>query len=250
MKKALVSIIIPYYKKKKYFKKTILSIQKQTYKKTEVIIIYDDQELDDYNFIKNIIKNDKRFKIILNKKNFGAGISRNKGIDKARGKFIAFIDADDVWKKNKLFKQLKFMIKNNVNCSHTSYETIDENDEILSFRKAKNFFNLNSLIKSCDIGLSTVIIRSKIINKSLRFPNLKTKEDFVFWLKILKKKEKFYGINQSLSFWRRTNNSLSSSIFQKLIDAYSVYFIYMKFGFIKSFFYTLILSFNFIKKNV
>ena len=250
MKKNLVSIIVPYYKKKKYFKKTFLSIHKQTYKKIEVLIIYDDQELDDYKFIRKMINRDKRFKLILNKKNLGAGLSRNKGIDKAKGEYIAFIDADDVWKKNKLSKQLKFMMKKNVNCSHTSYEIIDKDDKILSFRKAANFFNIKSLLKSCDIGLSTVVIRSKIISKNLRFPNLKTKEDFILWLKILKKKEKFYGIEKKLSFWRKTENSLSSSTFQKLIDAYHVYYRFMKFGFIKSFFYVIILSLNFIKKNV
>ena len=250
MKKNLVSIIVPYYKKKKYFKKTFSSIQKQVYQKFEVIIIYDDQELDDFKFIKKLIKEDKRFKIILNKKNLGAGLSRNVGIDKAKGEYIAFIDADDVWKKNKLSQQLKFMIKNGVNCSHTSYEIIDKDDKKLSLRKAVNFFTIKSLIKSCDIGLSTVVIKSKIMNKNLRFPNLKTKEDFVLWLKILKKKEKFFGINQKLSFWRKTENSLSTSILQKLIDAYYVYYRFMKFGFIKSFIYVIALSLNFIKKNV
>ena len=88
------------------------------------------------------------------------------------------------------------------------------------------------------------------MNKNLRFPNLKTKEDFVLWLKILKKKEKFFGINQKLSFWRKTENSLSTSILQKLIDAYYVYYRFMKFGFIKSFIYVIALSLNFIKKNV
>ena len=97
------------------------------------------------------------------------------GIDKAKGEYIAFIDADDVWKKNKLSQQLKFMIKNGVNCSHTSYEIIDKDDKKLSLRKAVNFFTIKSLIKSCDIGLSTVVIKSKIMNKNLRSLILKQK---------------------------------------------------------------------------
>ncbi len=250
MKKKLVSVIIPYYKKKDHFKKTFLSIQKQKYRNMEVIIIYDDEDLDEVKFIKKLISRDKRFKIIFNPKNLGAGYSRNKGISISKGEFIAFLDADDVWKKNKLSSQIKFMNKENINCSHTSYEIINDKNNILGVRIAKNFFNLSSLLKSCDIGLSTVVIKSKIIKKKLKFPKLKTKEDFVLWLILLKKKEKIYGLNKNLSFWRKTNNSLSSSAYQKLIDAFQVYNKYMKFGVIKSFFYVIILSAYFLKKNV
>ena len=102
MKKKLVSIIIPYYKKKNYFKKTILSIQKQIYKNIEVIIVYDDEDLSEVKFIKKLISGDTRFRIIFNSKNLGVGFSRNKGIDVSKGEFIAFLDADDIWKKNKL----------------------------------------------------------------------------------------------------------------------------------------------------
>ena len=93
-----ISIIIPYYKKK-FLKKTINSIQAQTYKKFEVIIIYDDKNLSELKFVKQLVKTDKRFKIIINKKNLGAGYSRNKGIKHSSGKFICFLDADDMWKK-------------------------------------------------------------------------------------------------------------------------------------------------------
>ena len=91
----LVSIIIPYYKKRFYFKKTIKSIFRQTYSNYEVILIYDDPNKEDLNFVKKILKNIKKKTIITNKFNMGAGSSRNIGIKRAKGKFIAFIDADD-----------------------------------------------------------------------------------------------------------------------------------------------------------
>ena len=106
-----ISIIIPYYRKKNFLKKTINSIQAQTYKKFEVIIIYDDENLSELKFVKQLVKTDKRFKIITNKKNLGAGYSRNKGIKHSSGKFICFLDADDTWKKNKLHVQLDYMKK-------------------------------------------------------------------------------------------------------------------------------------------
>ena len=100
----LVSIIIPYYKKKEFINNTITSIINQTYKNFEIIIIYDDDDISDLKFIGEMQKRDKRINIIKNLKNEGAGNSRNKGIEKAKGKYIAFIDSDDTWQKKKIRK--------------------------------------------------------------------------------------------------------------------------------------------------
>ncbi len=107
----LVSIIIPYYRKKKYITNTLKSVLKQTYHKVEIIIIYDDEQKKDLQFIKKLIKSDKRISLIINKKSIGAGLSRNKGIKKSKGRYISFIDADDLWRKNKLKLQIEFMKK-------------------------------------------------------------------------------------------------------------------------------------------
>ena len=95
----LVSVIIPYFKKIRYINKAINSVLEQTYKNFEVIIIYDDENLEDLKAVNNIKKKDKRIKVIVNKKNLGAGYSRNKGIKISKGNIIAFLDADDYWKK-------------------------------------------------------------------------------------------------------------------------------------------------------
>tara|TARA_B100000963_G_scaffold350577_1_gene361003 strand:+ start:153 stop:905 length:753 start_codon:yes stop_codon:yes gene_type:complete len=245
----LVSVIIPYFKKKNYIENTLNSILNQTYKNFEVIIIYDDEDKKELLFLKKIIKNKKKIRIIINKKNLGPGPSRNKGIRYAKGDFVAFIDADDIWKKNKLKYQTKFMLNRNALISHTSYEILKDT-KIISSRKAEDFTYLGKLLKSCDIGLSTVMVRKKVfINYKLRFPDLKTKEDFVLWINFLKKSLKIHGISKKLTKWRKLENSLSSSIFQKLKDAFLVYNKYMKFNFFLSILYVLILSFNFVKKN-
>ena len=98
---SLISVIMPYYKKKQFVKKSIESVLNQTYSNFEIIIIYDDTDIEDLNYINEIKKIDKRIKIIQNEKNVGAGYSRNIGISESRGDYIAFLDCDDCWHKRK-----------------------------------------------------------------------------------------------------------------------------------------------------
>lgn len=245
----LVSVVIPYFKKKKFIKQSLMSVLNQTYKNLEIFIIYDDSDKEDLPFIKKLKLLDKRISLIINKKSLGAGLSRNIAIKKAKGKYIGFLDADDFWDRKKIDLQLNFMKKNNFLISHTDYKIIDINDKVLTIRKAKQFNSVNHLLKSCDIGLSSVVLQKKILDKNCIFPRLKTKEDFVLWLKILKKGIRIGSINKSLMYWRKLNKSLSSSTTQKLYDGFIVYKKFMKFNFFKSIYLLLCLSLNYIKKN-
>ncbi|MBD1156590.1 glycosyltransferase family 2 protein [Pelagibacterales bacterium SAG-MED20] len=244
----LVSIIIPYYKKKLFFKKTIDSIKNQTYKNFEIILIYDDSNRSDLIFVKKTLKKIKNKNIIINKKNMGAGISRNYGIKKSKGKFLSFLDSDDVWDKNKLKKQIKFMKNNCLEFSYSNYSIIDEKGILLKKIKSPNIIKFRDLLFSCDIALSSVIINSKLL-KSEKFPNLKTKEDYLLWLKLSKKNIKMMGIDKNFVFWRKTHNSLSSSVMQKLKDAFLVYNKYLKINFLFSIILIFFLSINSIIKR-
>ena len=242
----LVSIILPYYKKKNFILKTINSVTSQKFKNFELIIIYDDTDKSDLKYLTEICNNDKRIKILINKTNQGAGISRNKGLRVAKGNYIAFIDADDIWHPNKIYFQLNFMKKNKFNITHTSYYVTNSKSQIIGKRIANNL-TYYDLVKSCDIGLSTVILKKKILKKKF-FANLKTKEDYVLWLRLAKKGHKFYGLNKFFTRWMSLNNSLSSSTIQKLFDGYKVYRIHLKKSVFLSFYHLFILSFNFLKK--
>ena len=246
----LVSVIIPYYKKRNFVKETIVSVINQSYDYLEILIIYDDINQNDLEFLQEISKLDNRIKIINNNKRLGAGPSRNKGIDQSNGKYIAFIDADDTWTQDKIKEQISFMKKNNYQISHTSYFIIDEKKKIVGQRKARDLLSINEILKSCDIGLSTVIIEKKVIvDTKTKFPQLVTKEDFVFWLKLLKKNHKFYAFDNNLTNWTNSKNSLSSSTIQKLFDGFKVYYYYMNFNIIKSIYYLICLSLNYLKKR-
>ena len=186
---SLVSIILPYFKKREFLEETIDSILNQTYKNFEIILIDDEISLNSEDFLKKISKKDDRIKLIKNKKNLGAGLSRNIAIKYSQGEYIAFCDCDDLWLPRKLENQLKFIKENKIYFNHTSYDVIDEKNKFISSRKAKYEINYKELRGSCDIGLSTVMIDRKIFeDETLKFASLKTKEDFVLWLKIAEKK--------------------------------------------------------------
>ncbi len=122
--------------------------------------------------------------------------------------------------------------------------------KIIGQRKARDLLSINEVLKSCDIGLSTVIIEKEVIKKTnTKFPQLATKEDFVFWLTLLKKNYKFYAYDSNLTNWTDSKNSLSSSIIQKLLDGFKVYNYYMNFNIIKSLYYLICLSLNYLKKK-
>jgi teichuronic acid biosynthesis glycosyltransferase TuaG len=244
-----VSIIMPYFKKFAFFEEAYHSVLNQNYSNIEIIIIYDDHNLTELSFVKKIINNRKNTILIINKKNYGVGFSRNVGINRSKGFYIAFLDCDDVWKKNKLRNQVNIMNKMKLDFSYTSYSAINENNKFLYNIRAKNFLTHANLLKSCDIGLSTVITKRQIL-KRFKFSRMKTKEDYLLWLQLSKNNILIYGIKKNLSLWRKCNNSLSSNIFQKIKDAFSIYYRYEKQGFIRALLSIIVLSFFAYKKKL
>jgi len=240
---------MPFYQKKKFLEESLNSVLNQSYKNLEIILTNDEENIETKKFLEKISNKDPRIRLINNNKNLGAGESRNKAIDVSKGELIAFCDCDDLWKSTKLETQLDFMKKFNLDFSFTAYEIINEQGKVIGYRNAKKQIKFNNLLKSCDIGLSTVIMDKKIFsNKELRFAHLKTKEDFVLWLKVLEHDIKISSIDRPLTSWRKLDESLSSSIIQKLFDAFKVYNYYMNFNFIKTCYYVVCLSINFIRK--
>ena len=253
MKKDFISIIIPYHKKKIYFQDTINSIIRQTYTNYELLVIYDDQDKSELVHVKNVLNNikGKKIKLIINKKNIGAGLSRNKAIKLSKGNYVAFCDADDKWRPNKLDYQLKFMKKNNIQFCHSSYDIIDKSSSKIGEFHVQPILTYNELIQSCDIGLSSVMISKKLL-KNHFFSKLKTKEDYLLWLKITKSTKRLIGIKKRLISWRYLDKSLSSSNKQKIFDAFRLYKKHLNFSYFKTIVCVFRLSINSVikKKNI
>jgi teichuronic acid biosynthesis glycosyltransferase TuaG len=245
----LASVIMPYYRKKNYFREAYYSALNQSIKNIEIIIIYDDRDHSELNFIKNIIKNKKNTKLIVNKKQLGVGASRNAGISIAKGKYICFLDCDDIWKRNKLSYQIKFMEKNFLDFTHTSYSVINQKGRFLYSLKAKKMLNYDNLILSCDVALSTVVMKRNFF-KDYKFTKITTKEDYLLWLQLSKDNVKIIGIDKIFTYWRKVNNSLSSDLLRKIKDAFRIYYFYEKKSFIMSIVHIFFLSLFALNKKI
>jgi teichuronic acid biosynthesis glycosyltransferase TuaG len=243
-----VTVIMPYFKKKSFFKEAYCSVLKQKSRNLEIIVIYDDSDKSDISYIKKIINNRKNTILIINKKNLGVGISRNIGIKKAKGKYISFLDCDDIWSVNKLEYQVSFMNKNNLDISYTSYSVLDERGNKMYNVKIKDEMTYEDLLRSCDIGLSTVVIKKSIFD-NFKFSNMKTKEDYLLWLQLSKSNYRFIGIQKVLSSWRISKNSLSNHIIQKIKDSFKIYYYFEGQSFLKTIISIIVLSIFALKKN-
>ena len=168
---------MPYYKKEFYVDESVQSILNQSYKNFELILVNDD--IENKSFINKMSNLDQRIRLVHNDKNLGAGLSRNKAIVLSNGEYIAFCDCDDLWKNNKIELQLEYMKRLNFTFTFTSYDIIDENNNFIKYRKAPIYVDFKKLKNSCDIGLSTVMVRNDIFkNAEYRFANLKTKDQY------------------------------------------------------------------------
>ncbi|MBR5227169.1 MAG: glycosyltransferase family 2 protein [Clostridia bacterium] len=209
MDNKLVSIIMPTYNCAKFIKRTIESVLAQTYDNWELCIADDCSKDDTEEVVKAF--NDNRIKYYKLETNQGAAMARNKAMEMATGKYMAFLDSDDIWKKDKLEKQIKFMEENDYNFTCTDYEQIDEQDNLLNkIIKTKKKADYNRILLDCPVGNSTVMYNVDKLGK-FEVPNIRKRNDDALWLQILKKEKYIYGMPEVLMEYRIRSNSISSN---------------------------------------
>lgn len=221
----LVSIIIPVYNAEIFLEDTIDTIEKQTYTNWEALFVDDCSKDKSCEIIEKYQKDDNRIKLIKNKENSGAAISRNNGIKKSKGRYLCFLDADDKWNSQKLEKQIKFIEEKDCEFSFTGYEFADENcnpnGKIVS---VPNKISYHQALKNTTIWTSTVMFdMQKLSKEDIYMPNVKRGQDTATWWKVLKKIDYAYGLNETLSYYRRTNNSLSANKLTALKRTWNLY---------------------------
>ena len=209
----LVSIITPSYNSAHYIQKTIGSIINQTYQNWELLVIDDCSSDNSAEIVEKFSKLDSRIKLITLDNNSGAAVARNRGIEEAKGRFIAFLDSDDTWNSNKLEKQIEFMLTNDYAFTYTAYHKVDENNAFLSKVQIPERISYNELLKTCVIGCLTAMYDTETLGK-ITFPLIRKRQDFALWLKILKKVPFAYGLDEDLASYTVRNDSISANKFK------------------------------------
>jgi len=246
--KPLVSIVTPVYNGENTISETIESVLAQTFKDFEMIIVDDISTDNTKKVIEKYAKKDKRINYYSLPKKGGASAARNYAVSKANGRYIAFLDGDDLWYPEKLEKQIKFMQDNNYYFTYTDYEYIDDNSNPLNkIRKCPKKMSYHRMLLGDSVGCLTVIYDSLEVGR-ISIPELKKRNDYALWCVILKKVKCGYKLNEILAKYRKgdSSNSLSSGSKIKLLKYhYKVHHDINKFNPIKSFFYTTTNVFNY-----
>lgn len=224
MQKDLVSIIIPVYNAERFLNDTIGTIREQTYSNWELLLVDDCSKDNSAKVIQEYAKEDERIKYIKLEKNGGAAVARNKGIDLAHGKYLCFLDADDKWENKKLEKQIAFMQEKNCAFSFTSYQFADAecnpNGSIVIVPESINY---RQALKNTTIWTSTVMFdMTKLTKEQIYMPVVKS-EDTACWWKILKTGVVAYGMKDVMSYYRRTEGTLSSNKLQAIKRIWNLY---------------------------
>lgn len=211
----LVSIIMPSYNTGKFIKESIQSVLNQTHKNWELIIVDDcstdntDEKIADFLC-------DERIKYFKNKKNSGAAVSRNKALKEANGKWIAFLDSDDLWHPEKLALQLEFMKENGYKFSYTQYEEIDESGTPIGiYVSGPKHITKTGMYNYCWPGCLTVMYDADFIEK-IQIADIKKNNDYAIWLQAIKKAD-CYLLEKKLAKYRIRTGSISHHSKFKLI---------------------------------
>ena len=241
-KKIKVDIILPNFNSSDYIRETIKSIIGQTFTNWKLIIVDDCSDKKTKTKLQKFSKN-KKIKIFWLKKNKGAGFCRNLAIKKSNSPYLAFIDSDDIWKKDKLETQLRFMENNNYLFTYTNYETFGKRTKFIFPAKEYDF---KKFVNDTSICTSTMIIKRNIL-KNIEFTNSKICEDYFFKCKILKNCNA-YCLDDFLTKYRVRDNSLQSSSLKNFYWIWKINKQYNKFNFFENLSSLILISLNSLRK--
>lgn len=238
MKQPLVSIVMPAYNAERFIEKSIKSVIKQSYTNWELLIINDCSKDFTQKIIEDYCLRDGRIKLFVQEKNSGVVEARNKGIQESKGKYIAFLDSDDLWERKKLEIQIKYMEENELTMTYTSYSYINEEGNFIKEIVVPKSLSYNQALRGNQIGCLTVVINKYKVG-NFQMPNLRH-EDYATWLNILKKDIIAHGIIENLAKYRKVNNSISSNKLKTIIWTWRIFRKNEKIGIIKSTYFLII----------
>lgn len=249
MDKPLVSIITPSYNSTKFIPATIESVLAQTYQNWEMLIVDDCSKDESRKVIREYTEKDSRIKLIELTENSGAAVARNTAIKAAKGKYVAFLDSDDLWVPTKLEKQIEFMEINDYAFTYSKYQLMDvDGNKLDRVIDVPRNIDYNGLLSNTIIGCLTAVVN---IEKTgpIEMPNIRTRQDFALWLSILKRGIKAHGLQEVLAYYRLVPGSISSNKVKAAKQTWKVYRDVEKLGLLRSVFSFTGYAFNAVKKT-
>lgn len=217
----LVSIIMPAYNCADYIAESIKSVQNQSYRNWELVVADDNSTDGTVDAVRSMAADDNRIHLLETDINLGPAAARNRAINAAQGDYIAFLDSDDIWYPDKLSRQISFMEQMGYDFTYTAYEKINERGEhmgvVISAPKSVNYSSM--LYQGDPIGNLTVVYNAEKLGK-FYVPDIKKRNDFALWLKIMHDCDRAYGLDEVLASYRVRAGSVSSTRKSKLIKYY------------------------------
>ncbi|PHM68334.1 glycosyltransferase [Xenorhabdus sp. KJ12.1] len=244
----IVSIIMPSYNSSLFIEKSIESVLKQTFPYWELLITDDCSTDHTYDIISKYALYHPRIRVFKNEKNLGAGFARNNCIKNAKGRFIAFLDSDDLWHPVKLERQISFMKEKKCALSYSYYQKIDENNKLKSTIKAPKFTNSKKLLFTNVIGCLTAIYDTNQVGK-VYMPLIRKRQDMALWIKIMDISGNAYAIPEVLAYYRISSKSLSGNKYKAAKSQWNLYRNTLNLGLLNSLVYFISYAiFGFVKK--
>lgn len=245
----LVSIVMPNYNGSKYLEETVRSVIAQTYQNWELLFVDDCSSDNSLELVRAF--DDDRIRIFQNEKNSGAAVSRNLALRMAKGRWIAFLDSDDLWLPDKLTEQLKFMVSNNYHFSYTPYSQIDESGKPLNVEvTGPRRVNKRKMYRYDYVGCLTVIYDREHVGLIQVEPSLLSRNDYAIWLEVCRYCDCFL-FDKNLSRYRIRKNSLSHrGLKRKLHSQFRLFRLGKKMGFIRALWHTLVNMFFGVLKKI
>ena len=212
MEQGMVSIVVPVYNAERFLRETIACIPEQTYSNWELLLVDDCSTDGSRELIRDYEKKDGRIHLICAKSNQGAAKSRNQGVEVCNGQYLCYLDADDIWKKEKLSREIAFMQEKQAAFVFSGYEFADEKAAGLGkIVKVPETISYKQALKNTTIFTSTVMFDMTKLSKEMVSMPVVASEDTATWWKILKTGVVAYGLNENLVLYRRSSNTLSSN---------------------------------------
>lgn len=224
MDNQLVSIIMPVFNAQEFLQESIESVRNQSYPDWELLAVDDCSQDDSLKILQEVALQDARIKVIQLDQNQGAAVARNAGLQRAKGRYLAFIDSDDRWRFDKLERQLDFMISNQYAFSYTNFSFMDESGQMIKSRvDLPEKLDYHGLLKETAIACSTVMLDRKII-KDFQMPLVRKGQDTATWLMLMRtRKVSAYGLDVVLNDYRQVKGSISSNKWQALKRTWHTY---------------------------